>query len=146
MKCCKKANVKIMPLDSRYMPIKGSEYSAGYDLKARVLTEQEIPPGQWHCIPTGIFLDMSPTLHGEIVPRSGLALYEGITVLNAPGIIDPDYRGELKVLLYNASNKTFIVKDEMRIAQLLIKSHINAENLEVIAQVRADKGFGSSGN
>jgi len=124
-----------------------SEGAAGADLFACVDSPVEITPGDFMMIPTGIAIAIPIGFEGEVRPRSGLAKRLGITVLNAPGTIDSDYRGEVCVILINHGKKTFIIENGNRIAQLLIKpvasvQFITSKNL---SETDRNGGFGSTG-
>ena len=127
-------------------PTRATEGSAGYDLSAN--GKACIEPGERILVGTGLSLGLPPDIAASVRPRSGLAAKHGITVLNTPGLIDPDYRGEIKVILYNAGNKPFWVNRGDRIAQLTFE-HIltpeleQAENLDTTE--RGAGGFGSTG-
>lgn len=125
-----------------------SEGSAGMDLYAAVDKEVTISPGAFELIPTGIRLQLPPGLEGQIRPRSGLAAHNGITVLNAPGTIDSDYRGEVKVLLINLGKTAFNIKRGARIAQLIICKYerVNFEEVQSLNNShRGTGGFGHTG-
>ena len=128
----------------RYM----TEHSAGMDLFADVQGEVLLKPGERRLIPTGIALAIPPGYEGQVRPRSGLALREGITVVNTPGTIDADYRGEVGVLLINLGQQPFGVKRGDRIAQLVINPVCRAE-LELTDELettsRNNGGFGHTG-
>jgi len=118
------------------------------DLKAAIDTPVVIGPGERILIPTGIYIELPEGYCGMVVPRSGLSIKHGITVLNSPGIIDPDYRGEIKVILVNLSNLPFKVFPMDRIAQLMIVPYARCqweESLELSETERGDGGFGSTG-
>ena len=122
--------------------------SAGLDLTANIENDICIKPLERVSVPTGLFLSIPRGYEGQIRSRSGLSFKHGIIVINAPGTIDSDYRGELKILLINLSNENFTIHDGDRIAQLVISSYIVpqwhvVENLD--ESERADKGFGSTG-
>lgn len=141
--------VKIVNKSNNELPTYATEYSAGMDLRAN-LNEDLIlikPLGRT-IIPTGIFIELPIGYEAQIRPRSGLAAKNGITVLNTPGTIDADYRGEIKVILVNLSNEIFTVKHGERIAQMIIAKHETAE-LEIVDElsdsVRGEGGFGSTG-
>jgi dUTP pyrophosphatase len=132
------------------LPSYQSEAAAGLDLVAAVATDAPlvIAPGRWAAIPTGLVLELPPGSEGQVRPRSGLAAQHGVTVLNAPGTIDADYRGEVKVLLVNLGPEPFMVTRGMRIAQLVIASTARArlvETAELAATRRGAGGFGSTG-
>jgi dUTP pyrophosphatase len=125
-------------------------HSAGMDLLAALAPEETVflPMGERALIPTGLALEMPAGYEGQIRPRSGLALNYGVTVLNSPGTIDADYRGEVKVLLINLGLDTFTIERGTRIAQLVIQQVARA-SFEVVAEledsVRGAGGFGSTG-
>ena len=122
--------------------------SAGMDLMAFVDDPIIIESGQWKLISTGIYIKLPAGFEAQVRPRSGLALKKGITVLNSPGTIDSDYRGEIGVILINHSKNNFIVNSGDRIAQLVIAKHesINLKNVESIdSSNRGTGGFGSTG-
>lgn len=122
--------------------------SAGLDLKANLDQDICIKPLERVAIPTGLFISIPLGYEGQIRSRSGLSFKHGIIVINAPGTIDSDYRGELKILLINLSNEDYIVHDGDRVAQLVISSYAVPEwNLvnDLDQSQRADNGFGSTG-
>ncbi|MFL2602881.1 MAG: dUTP diphosphatase [Flavobacteriaceae bacterium] len=122
--------------------------SAGMDLMAFVDDPIIIESGQWKLISTGIYIKLPTGFEAQVRPRSGLALKKGITVLNSPGTIDSDYRGEIGVILINHSKNNFIVNSGDRIAQLVIAKHesINLKNVQSIdSSNRGTGGFGSTG-
>lgn len=122
--------------------------SAGLDLKANLDQDICIKPLERVAIPTGLFISIPLGYEGQIRSRSGLSFKHGIIVINAPGTIDSDYRGELKILLINLSNEDYIVHDGDRVAQLVISSYaVPAWNLvdDLDKSQRADNGFGSTG-
>lgn len=122
--------------------------SAGMDLMAFVDDPIIIESGEWKLISTGIYIKLPTGFEAQVRPRSGLALKKGITVLNSPGTIDSDYRGEIGVILINHSKNNFIVNSGDRIAQLVIAKHesINLKNVESIdSSNRGTGGFGSTG-
>lgn len=123
----------------------GSEQAAGYDLTA--VHGTYIYPGARKLIDTGVRLEMPDGMCALVVPRSGLAWKNGITVLNAPGLVDPDYRGEIKVNLFNAGDKTVDIEPGMRIAQLLFVPFIRPEFVseELGETARGAGGHGSTG-
>ena len=116
--------------------------SAGLDLHS--IEAAVLEPGKWALISTGLTITLPKDTEGQIRPRSGLAAKHGITVLNAPGTIDEDYRGEIKVILYNASDSTFSVEKNDRIAQLVICPVYKLHGY-TLDNTREDKGFGSTG-
>ena len=132
------------------LPAYQSALAAGLDLLAAVPADAPvvIAPGDRAMIPTGIQMALPPGIEGQIRPRSGLAFRHGISVLNAPGTVDADYRGELQVLLVNLGHEPFTVERGMRIAQLVIASTLQVSICEVAildGTTRGDGGFGSTG-
>jgi dUTP pyrophosphatase len=130
------------------LPAYQSEGAAGLDLLAAVAAPMVIAPGGRASVPTGIALALSPGSEGQVRPRSGLAARHGITVLNAPGTVDADYRGEVQVLLVNLGDSPFTVERGSRIAQLVIAPVLRAELLAVERldeTARGEGGFGSTG-
>ena len=130
------------------LPQYHSDLAAGCDLLAAVATELVIAPGRFAPVPTGIMIALPPGTEAQVRPRSGLAARAGVTVLNAPGTIDADYRGEITVLLINFGPEPFTVTRGMRIAQLVIAPILQArwrlsQTLE--ATRRGGAGFGSTG-
>ena len=130
------------------MPMKATAGAAGYDLYAAQDESKTIPPHGRALISTGVILELPSGFEAQIRPRSGLALKYGITVLNAPGTVDADYRGVMKVLLSNTTDEPFIVVPGDRIAQLVVARTIDVELSEVdriSATARGESGFGSTG-
>jgi dUTP pyrophosphatase len=132
------------------LPQYHSALAAGLDLLAAVPADApiELAPGARALVPSGIALSLPPGHEGQIRPRSGLAASDGVTVLNAPGTLDADYRGELKVILVNLGSAPFVVRRGMRIAQLVIAKVERARLVEtdsLEASARAGGGFGSTG-
>ena len=132
------------------LPRYQSDYAAGMDLLAAVSGEEDmvIKPGERALVPTGLAIELPSGYEAQIRPRSGLALKEGITVLNSPGTIDADYRGEIGVLLINLGQKAFSVRRGARIAQLVVArvervAFVGTETLTMT--VRGPGGFGSTG-
>ena len=128
------------------LPTRAHPGDAGLDLYADVT--MTIPAGKWEAIPTGVAMKMEDWQVGQVCPRSGLALKKGVTVLNAPGIIDSTFTGEIKVILINQSAQDFIVECGMRIAQLVIGTFHVEEMIEVVnlpESLRGAGGFGSTG-
>lgn len=122
--------------------------SAGMDLRANITESITLEPLERALITTGLFIELPIGYEAQVRPRSGLAAKKGITVLNAPGTIDADYRGEIGVILVNLSNKAFTLEDGERIAQLIIAKHERAEWNETEAlsvTERGEGGFGSTG-
>ncbi|MFT3773031.1 MAG: dUTP diphosphatase [Minicystis sp.] len=142
--------VRIARVGAADLPVPSyqTEGAAGLDLPAAIVDPVTIAPGARALVPTGWAVAIPPGHEGQVRPRSGLALRHGITVLNAPGTIDADYRGELKVLLVNHGDQPFVVRRGDRIAQLVICPVVHAELREVEAldaTARGDGGYGSTG-
>ncbi|MCI7515111.1 MAG: dUTP diphosphatase [Bacteroidales bacterium] len=130
------------------LPAYATEMSAGLDLKADIDEPVILSPLQRAMVPTGIYLALPEGTEAQVRPRSGLAAKYGISVLNAPGTIDADYRGEVKVILVNLSNETFTVNPGERIAQLVLARYERVEWSEVESldeTARGEGGFGSTG-
>jgi dUTP pyrophosphatase len=141
-------NIKIINKSDNALPAYETEHSAGMDLRAFIHDTILLAPMQRQLIPTGLFIELPVGYEAQIRPRSGLALKHGITVLNSPGTIDADYRGEIKVLLINFGNETFEIKKGERIAQMLISQHTTAEFVlvETLSETnRGEGGYGSTG-
>jgi dUTP pyrophosphatase len=136
--------------DGLPLPAYQSELAAGLDLLAAVADYETIviEPGARELVPTGLAVQIPPGFEGQVRPRSGLALQHGITVLNTPGTIDADYRGEIRVILINLGREPFEVRRGLRIAQLVFAPVTQATLVEVAelsATARAERGFGSTG-
>jgi dUTP pyrophosphatase len=128
------------------LPSYATEGSAGMDIYAAVDTETIIPPGETALIPAGFSIELPPGFEGQVRPRSGLAIKHGIGILNAPGTIDSDYRGEVKVILSNFSKNPFTIRRGDRIAQLVIASFSRVEWVEVEQLESTDRGAGGFGH
>ena len=140
--------IDIVNKSNHPLPSIATPGSAGLDLKANLDQDICIKPLERVAIPTGLFISIPLGYEGQIRSRSGLSFKHGIIVINAPGTIDSDYRGELKILLINLSNEDYIVHDGDRVAQLVISSYAVPEwNLvdDLDKSQRADNGFGSTG-
>jgi dUTP pyrophosphatase len=132
------------------LPAYETAHAAGMDLRAAVPEGEPLTlrPGDRHAVPTGLSMAIPPGFEGQVRPRSGLALRNGVTCLNAPGTVDADYRGEVKVILINLGPETFIIRRGDRIAQLLIAPVVQASWRETEAldeTARGEGGFGSTG-
>ena len=130
------------------MPAYATEQSAGMDLRANIGGVVVLHPLERRLIPTGLHIALPPGYEAQVRPRSGLALKHGITVLNSPGTIDADYRGEIGVLLVNMSSEDFVVNDGERIAQMVIARHEQTEFVlvdELDATERGEGGYGHTG-
>jgi len=140
--------VKIVSKSHHPLPLYQTPLSAGMDICANLSEPVELKPLERKLIPTGLFIALPKGYEAQIRPRSGLAIKHGITVLNTPGTIDADYRGEIGVILINLSGETFVINDGERISQMVITSHEQvvweqAESLDETA--RGTGGFGSTG-
>ena len=130
------------------LPHYATEYSAGMDLEAAVDAPVTLAPGEWKLIPTGLGIALGAGYEAQIRPRSGLAAKHAVTVLNSPGTIDADYRGEIKVILINHGREDFVIERGMRIAQMVIAqhSHVAWEDVPSLDETeRGEGGFGSTG-
>jgi dUTP pyrophosphatase len=123
-----------------------TEHSAGVDLYAAVETEAVIDAGAWKLVPTGIAIAIPEGYEGQVRPRSGLALKHGIGMLNAPGTIDADYRGEISIILFNFSGKPFTIRRGDRIAQLVFAKLEKAKFVQVEALSETARGAGGFGH
>ena len=140
--------IKILNKSSHALPNYESEASAGMDLRANLEAPVTLNPLERAIIKTGLFIELPVGYEAQVRPRSGLAAKKGITVLNSPGTVDADYRGEIGVILVNLSNEAFVVENGERIAQLVIAKHERAEwiSVEVLSETsRGEGGFGSTG-
>ena len=140
--------VKIINKSQHPLPAYETILSAGMDLRASLTESIILQPMQRALIPTGLYIELPAGTEAQIRPRSGLAFKNGITVLNSPGTIDADYRGEIKVLLINLSQEPFEIKDSERIAQMIISKHETVEwqLVETLNETqRGEGGFGHTG-
>lgn len=139
-------NIKIVNHSKHALPAYETPSSAGLDLRANIDQEIKLEPLQRALIPTGLFIELPIGFEAQVRPRSGLAFKKGVTVLNSPGTIDADYRGEIKVILVNLSNEAFIVQDGERIAQMIISAHEKAVWIEVDDLEESERGAGGFGH
>lgn len=144
--------VKVYRLNKKNpLPDYMSKDASGIDLFASLDRDMALPPGEYKCIPTGIIISLPAGYEAQVRPRSGLALKHGVTVLNTPGTVDSDYRGEIMVILINHGEKPLILKNGMRIAQMVIAKVEKASVIEVAAREEIDRternsgGFGHTG-
>lgn len=140
--------IKIINKSNHQLPSYETIASAGMDLRASLSEPRTLKPLERSIVGTGLFIELPISVEAQVRPRSGLAAKKGITVLNAPGTIDADYRGEIGVILVNLSNEDFIIHNGERIAQLVIAKHerANWEEVEVLTETkRGEGGFGSTG-
>ena len=140
--------VNIINKSKHSLPAYETNLSAGMDLRANLSETITLQPMQRALIPTGLYIELPSGTEAQIRPRSGLAFKNGITVLNSPGTIDADYRGEIKVLLINLSQEPFEIKDSERIAQMVVSKHETVEwqLVESLNETqRGEGGFGHTG-
>ncbi|WP_337672089.1 dUTP diphosphatase [Prevotella sp.] len=138
--------IKIVNRGSQQLPAYATPESAGMDLRANITDPIVLHPLERRIIPTGLYIALPPGYEAQVRPRSGLAFKHGITVLNSPGTIDSDYRGELGVLLVNLSNEDFTVEAGERIAQMVIARHEQGEFVEVEELDDTERGAGGYGH
>ena len=140
--------VKIINRSQHPLPAYATSASAGIDLRANIDTPITVKPLENVIVPTGLFMEIPTGYEAQVRPRSGLAAKHGITVLNSPGTIDADYRGEIKVILVNLSKNDFDISNGERIAQLIFAKHEQAvwvESEQLEESERGEGGFGSTG-
>lgn len=138
--------VKIINTSRHALPAYATEAAAGMDLRANLSEPVTLKPLERRLIPTGLLIELPVGYEAQIRPRSGLALKHGITVLNSPGTIDADYRGEIGVILVNLSATDFVVADGERICQMVIARHEQAEWVEVTELAASERGAGGFGH
>lgn len=138
--------VKIVNKSKHPLPAYSTTHSAGLDLRANLDEPVVLKSLERKLIPTGLFIELPVGFEAQIRPRSGLALKHGISVLNTPGTIDADYRGEIGVILVNLSDREFVVEDGERICQMVIARHEQAEWIEVEVLNETDRGAGGFGH
>ncbi len=138
--------VKIVNRSKHTLPEYATIHSAGMDLRANIDEEIILKPFERKLIPTGLFIELPVGYEAQIRPRSGLALKKGLTVLNTPGTIDADYRGEIGVILVNLSSQECTIEDGERICQMVIAAHSQAEWVEVDDLSETDRGEGGFGH
>jgi len=140
--------VRIVNNSKNDLPVYSTAYSAGMDLRANIDEDIVMQPLERKLLPTGLFIELPKGYEAQIRPRSGMAIKHGISVLNAPGTIDADYRGEIKVILVNMSNESYVIKPGERICQMVISKHEEVTWDEVDAlneSGRGEGGFGHTG-
>jgi len=140
--------IKVVNTGHQPLPAYATPQSAGLDLRANIEAPITLHPLERRLVPTGLHIALPDGYEAQVRPRSGLALKHGITVLNTPGTVDADYRGEIMVLLVNFSNEDFVVKDGERIAQMVIAQYAKAtfESVEVLDETeRGEGGYGHTG-
>lgn len=138
--------IKIINKSAYALPHYETEASAGMDLRANIQESITLKPLERTIVKTGLFIELPVGYEAQVRPRSGLAAKKGITVLNAPGTVDADYRGEIGVILVNLSNEDFTIENGERVAQLVIAKHERAEWVEVEELSSTDRGAGGFGS
>ncbi len=145
----KQEEIAVIIDDAAFLPIYATQQAAGADLRARIEADLLLEPGATAIIPTGVRLQIPAGYEVQIRPRSGLAAKHGVTVLNTPGTIDSDYRGEVCVILINHGKIPFIIEPKMRIAQMVLHEYTQAifcTREEIASSGRGESRFGSTGN
>jgi dUTP pyrophosphatase len=140
--------VKIINRSDQPLPAYQTEHAAGMDLHANLKKKVSLEPLERVLVPTGLYMELPEGYEAQVRPRSGLAYKHGITVLNSPGTIDADYRGEVKVLLVNLSNQPFTIQHGDRIAQMIVAAHaqVSWEETGLLSDTRrGEGGYGSTG-
>ena len=141
-------NIRIINRSSHQLPAYETASSAGMDLRANLTEAIILKPMERKLVPSGLFIELPTGFEAQIRPRSGLALKHGISILNSPGTIDADYRGEIKILLINFSDTDFEINNGDRIAQMIISRHeqVSWEEVEILSETaRGSGGYGHTG-
>ncbi len=138
--------IKVVNQSKHPLPEYATAFSAGMDLRANIDASINLKPLQRILVATGLYLELPQGCEAQIRPRSGLAFKHGLTVLNSPGTIDADYRGEIKVLLINLSDTNFLINDGERIAQMIIAKHETIKWEQVKSLEESDRGSGGFGS
>jgi len=138
--------VKIVNKSQHALPYYATSQSAGMDLRANLTEAITLTPLERILVKTGLYIQLPVGYEAQIRPRSGLAYKKGITVLNSPGTIDADYRGEIGVILVNLSDEEFVIEDGERVAQMIIAKHEQADWEEVVELVETERGAGGFGS
>jgi dUTP pyrophosphatase len=142
-----RVKVKVINRSDNPLPEYGTAHAAGMDIRAWVQQEQEvIAPGEVKLIHTGLYIELPVGYEAQIRPRSGLALKQGVTVLNTPGTIDADYRGEVGIILINHGKEDFVIRNGERICQMIISKHETAEWEETDSLEETERGTGGFGH
>ncbi|MCD4835210.1 MAG: dUTP diphosphatase [Bacteroidales bacterium] len=139
-------NINIVNKSNNPLPGYSTDHAAGMDLRASLSEPKTLKPLERVLIPTGLYIELPVGYEAQIRPRSGLALKKGISVLNTPGTIDADYRGEIGVILINLSNKEVTIESGERICQMVIAKHEQAELIRVDVLNETDRGTGGFGS
>lgn len=140
--------IRIVNKSKHKLPEYATEHSAGMDIRANIDEDIILEPMKRVLVKTGLYVEIPVGFEAQIRPRSGLAIKKGVTVLNSPGTIDADYRGEICIILINLSEENFVIKDGERICQMVIARHEKAEWVQVeelVQTERGDGGFGHTG-
>jgi len=138
--------IKIVNLSDHPLPQYATAHSAGMDLRASLAEPVVLKPLERALIPTGIYIELPVGYEAQIRPRSGLAIKHGIGIVNAPGTIDADYRGEIRVILVNLSNEDFVINDGERICQMIIAQHATVEWEQADSLEQTERGVGGFGH
>lgn len=138
--------IKIINRSKHKLPEYSTEHAAGMDIRANLDEDIVLEPMKRALVKTGLFVEIPVGYEAQIRPRSGLAIKKGITVLNSPGTIDADYRGEVCIILINLSEESFVIKDGERICQMVIARHEKAEWTEVEELIQTERGEGGFGH
>ena len=138
--------IRIINKSKHQLPHYATPLSAGLDLRANIESPITLQPLQRCLVPTGLYMALPAGYEAQVRPRSGLAIKKGITVLNSPGTIDADYRGEICIILVNLSNEPFVIEDGERVAQMVIARHEQAEWEEVETLDETERGAGGFGH
>ncbi len=138
--------IKIVNSSEHPLPQYATAHSAGMDLRASLAEPVVLKPLERALIPTGIYIELPVGYEAQIRPRSGLAIKHGIGIVNAPGTIDADYRGEIRVILVNLSNQDFVVNDGERICQMVIAQHATVEWQQTDSLEQTERGAGGFGH
>lgn len=141
-----RVKVRIVNKSRHQLPEYSTEFSAGIDLRASLDQAVVLDPGKRVLVPTGLFIELPRNYEAQIRPRSGLALKKGISILNTPGTIDSDYRGEIGIILINLSSEPFIIEDGERICQIVIARHETIEWIETDNLNDTERGSGGFGH
>lgn len=139
-------NVQVINKSKHELPAYATQLSAGMDIRANLSDSISLAPMQRCLVPTGLYIALPQGFEAQIRPRSGLAIKKGVTVLNSPGTIDADYRGEVCVILVNLSTETFVIEDGERIAQMVIARHEQVQWMEVEVLDETQRGVGGFGH
>ena len=138
--------IRVINKSKHELPAYSTDSSAGMDIRANIDNEIVLKPQDRVLVKTGLFLEMPTGYEAQIRPRSGLAINKGVTILNSPGTIDADYRGEVCIILINFSNENFVIKDGERICQMVIAKHEKAEWIKVDSLLETERGTGGFGH